>query len=72
MALRALELLALSPEDGPQFLLDIGCGSGLSGQVLEEEGHLWVGLDIAPAMLGRGSCLLADTDHEGSHLLFPE
>ncbi|KAI9220939.1 S-adenosyl-L-methionine-dependent methyltransferase [Blastocladiella britannica] len=47
---RALELLAL-PEDKSAFLLDIGCGSGLSGEVLEEEGHVWVGVDIAPAML---------------------
>ena len=35
---RALELLNL-PEDGPPlFLLDIGCGTALSGQVLEEAG----------------------------------
>lgn len=27
------------------------CGSGLSGQVLEEEGHFWVGVDISPSML---------------------
>lgn len=27
------------------------CGSGLSGQVLEENGHFWVGVDISPAML---------------------
>ncbi|ORZ38329.1 williams-Beuren syndrome critical region protein 22 [Catenaria anguillulae PL171] len=47
---RALELLAL-PEGKPAFLLDVGCGSGLSGEVLEEEGHVWVGVDIAPAML---------------------
>lgn len=35
---RALELLAL-PDDGvPKFILDVGCGSGLSGQVLTEQG----------------------------------
>jgi 18S rRNA (guanine1575-N7)-methyltransferase len=35
---RALELLAL-PDDGvPKFILDVGCGSGLSGQVLSEQG----------------------------------
>lgn len=28
---RAIELLAL-PEDTPCFLLDVGCGSGLSGE----------------------------------------
>ncbi|KAJ1659747.1 18S rRNA (guanine1575-N7)-methyltransferase [Dispira simplex] len=50
MSFRALELLNL-PADRSCFLLDIGCGSGLSGEVIEEEGHTWVGLDIAPAML---------------------
>lgn len=51
LTLRALELLAL-PDDGtPKFILDVGCGSGLSGEVLTEEGHFWVGMDIAPAML---------------------
>lgn len=39
---RALELLAL-PDDGePKLLLDIGCGSGLSGEALTERGHIWV------------------------------
>jgi len=47
---RAIELLSL-PEDKPCFLLDIGCGSGLSGEVLTEEGHHWIGLDISQAML---------------------
>jgi 18S rRNA (guanine1575-N7)-methyltransferase len=46
-----LELLAL-PEDGvPRFLLDIGCGSGLSGETLSEDGHHWIGLDISASML---------------------
>ncbi|KAI0235564.1 18S rRNA (guanine1575-N7)-methyltransferase [Massospora cicadina] len=50
MTLRALELLNL-PEGQPAYLLDVGCGSGLSGEILGEAGHLWVGFDIAPAML---------------------
>ncbi|KAF7997219.1 hypothetical protein HCN44_005496 [Aphidius gifuensis] len=50
MCERAMELLLL-PEDEPCFLLDIGCGSGLSGSVLEEQGHIWVGVDISSAML---------------------
>lgn len=48
---RALELLAL-PQDGmPKLLLDLGCGSGLSGETLTDEGHIWVGTDISPSML---------------------
>ncbi|KAK3792367.1 hypothetical protein RRG08_045911 [Elysia crispata] len=47
---RALELLAL-PEDEPCYLLDVGCGSGLSGEVLTDADHTWVGIDISPSML---------------------
>lgn len=47
---RAIELLAL-PEDQSCFLLDVGCGSGLSGECLTENGHFWIGLDISSAML---------------------
>mmetsp|Transcript_11102 Transcript_11102/g.28026 ORF Transcript_11102/g.28026 Transcript_11102/m.28026 type:complete len:175 (-) Transcript_11102:95-619(-) len=49
---RALELLALPNDGTPKLLLDIGCGSGLSGETLTEEGHYWMGLDISRAMLG--------------------
>jgi 18S rRNA (guanine1575-N7)-methyltransferase len=46
---RALELLAL-PDDGtPRLLLDLGCGSGLSGEALTERGHMWVVRPQAPA-----------------------
>jgi 18S rRNA (guanine1575-N7)-methyltransferase len=62
---RAIELLRLPncnkshSQDGtddnnnnvPSFVLDIGCGSGLSGQVLEEYGHVWLGCDISRDML---------------------
>ena len=54
MTYRALELLNLPP-DQPAFLLDIGCGSGLSGEILDEEGYNWVGCDIAPSMLGQSA-----------------
>lgn len=54
MSERALELLCL-PEDEPGLVLDIGCGSGLSGQVLDEAGHCWIGIDIAQAMLAIAS-----------------
>jgi len=50
MTYRALELLNL-PDGAPAFLLDIGCGSGLSGEILDEEGYLWAGVDVAPSML---------------------
>lgn len=50
MSERAVELLNL-PEDQPCYLLDVGCGSGLSGDHLTEEGHFWVGVDISAAML---------------------
>ena len=33
------------------MILDVGCGSGLSGEILTEEGHIWVGLDISRDML---------------------
>jgi len=50
MTERAIELLAF-PDDNSKFILDIGCGSGLSGQSLTEAGHHWVGFDISTAML---------------------
>ena len=54
MSTRALELLAL-PEDEPCFLLDVGCGSGLSGELLTDNGHYWIGVDISSSMLGIAS-----------------
>lgn len=50
MTLRSLELLNLN-KDEPHFILDVGCGSGLSGEILTEEGYNWLGMDIAPSML---------------------
>lgn len=47
---RAYELLDFE-ESKRGFILDIGCGSGLSGEVLTENGHLWVGMDISKEML---------------------
>ena len=48
---RAMELLHL-PQDGvPRLLLDLGCGTALSGEVIEEFGHYWIGLDISRHML---------------------
>lgn len=49
---RCLELIHLDDETlGPQFVLDLGCGSGLSGEVLTEHNHLWTGIDISDPML---------------------
>jgi 18S rRNA (guanine1575-N7)-methyltransferase len=50
MTERALQLLAI-PEGKSLYMLDIGCGSGISGSILEEHGHEWVGTDISQSML---------------------
>ncbi|KAL6258090.1 hypothetical protein P5V15_010008 [Pogonomyrmex californicus] len=69
MSERAIELLML-PEDQSCLLLDIGCGSGLSGSVLEDQGHVWIGIDISSAMLevaaekeSDGDLILGDIGH---------
>ena len=49
LACRAVEMLKLEGEG--KLILDVGCGSGISGEVLTELGHFWVGLDISPSML---------------------
>jgi hypothetical protein len=51
----------------PSYLLDIGAGSGLSGEILTEEGHQWVGMDVSGGMLGQSLALVCileqpDTD----------
>ncbi|KAL9106703.1 MAG: hypothetical protein Q9227_008272 [Pyrenula ochraceoflavens] len=70
MTNRCLALLSLR---SPSLILDLGCGSGLSGEILSsitpEEGgpHSWVGMDISPSMLDialqrdvEGDLMLAD------------
>ncbi|CAJ2501332.1 Uu.00g041850.m01.CDS01 [Anthostomella pinea] len=70
MTHRALELLDLP---GPSLILDVGCGSGLSGEILSsippEEGgpHAWIGMDVSASMLDialqrdvEGDLMLAD------------
>ncbi|CAL8082369.1 unnamed protein product [Orchesella dallaii] len=66
MATRCIELLEI-PDEEPRLILDIGCGSGLSGECLDEDGHTWVGMDISQSMLNvalerevEGDLLLAD------------
>jgi 18S rRNA (guanine1575-N7)-methyltransferase len=72
MTVRALDLLNLPTwkQESGALLLDIGCGSGLSGEILTEEGHQWIGYDIAPSMLEvalerevEGDMILADAGH---------
>ena len=52
MTHRALSLLHLPPTH-PSLVLDLGCGSGLSGSILSSTPphHIWVGIDISPSML---------------------
>ena len=52
----ALDLLVLQPAErvGPLLIADIGCGSGLSSEVIKARGHVSVGLDASQAMLERG------------------
>lgn len=71
MSERALELLALPPDE-PKYILDIGCGSGLSGDVIEEHGHLWVGVDISPSMLGSCSTHLCRVMLQADDSVLPE
>eukprot|EP00828_Plagiopyla_frontata_P006337 TRINITY_DN12746_c0_g2_i1.p3 TRINITY_DN12746_c0_g2~~TRINITY_DN12746_c0_g2_i1.p3 ORF type:complete len:253 (+),score=61.59 TRINITY_DN12746_c0_g2_i1:101-859(+) len=49
MTERALELLNMEEEN--LFILDIGAGSGLSGEVISESEHVWIGVDISRDML---------------------
>lgn len=48
MADRCIDLIQL---EKPSLVLDIGCGSGLSGKTLRKRGHIWIGIDIALSML---------------------
>lgn len=70
MTRRALEILDL---ESPSMILDVGCGSGLSGEILTSElpehggPHTWIGMDVSPSMLDvalqrdvEGDLLLAD------------
>ncbi|RAH46435.1 18S rRNA methyltransferase BUD23 [Aspergillus aculeatinus CBS 121060] len=48
MSHRALELLDLRT---PSLILDAGCGSGLSSQIVSQAGHQVIGLDVSASML---------------------
>lgn len=63
MSQRAIELLQL-PSSGC-LVLDLGCGSGLSGSELSDSGHFWIGMDISPSML----LVALDREVEGDLML---
>ncbi|KAI9729074.1 MAG: hypothetical protein M1828_000159 [Chrysothrix sp. TS-e1954] len=65
MTERALQLLALT---SPSLVLDIGCGTGLSGTILSSPpySHTWIGLDISEHML---SIARLERDVDGDLLL---
>jgi 18S rRNA (guanine1575-N7)-methyltransferase len=67
MAERALELLALPLDGERKLILDLGCGSGLSGSILEEAGHDWIGMDISRPMLE-----IAQDDDESCSLMLSD
>jgi len=64
MTERALSLLDLS---APSLILDLGCGSGLSGEILTDSDppHAWIGMDISSSMLA----IALDREVEGDLLL---
>ena len=37
--------------DSGAYILDVGCGSGISGETLEENDFMWEGIDISRDML---------------------
>ncbi|GFE53031.1 HUSSY-3 like methyltransferase [Babesia ovis] len=66
MSQRATEMLLL-PEDECSLVLDIGCGSGISGSVLNDNNNFWVGVDISSFMLDEA--LENGCDREGDMIL---
>ena len=58
---RAVEILAIPPGK-PRLLLDIGVGSGISGNVLSEYEHMWLGVDLSRGML---EVAARDPENEG-------
>lgn len=62
LAKRALHLLHLPPKT-PALLLELGCGTGFGGRVIEKSGHAWIGTDISADMLAAGRRPAAHSDH---------
>lgn len=58
-----MDLLALPEKDGvPRLILDLGCGSGISGDVISAAGHNWIGMDISEPMLRVAQSDLAERE----------
>lgn len=55
LTLECLDLLALPADAGPALVLDVGCGGGLSSEVVERAGHFCVACDVNPQMIAQGS-----------------
>lgn len=51
LAQRAVHLLGLPEKRGGALILDLGCGTGYSGRVVERGGNFWIGLDVSADML---------------------
>jgi len=70
MADRCVNIMDLDPKNAAPLVLDLGCGSGLSGESLSDSRIEWVGVDISPAMLEialvrdvEGDLFLSDLGH---------
>ena len=72
IANRCIELLNI-PDNNKRFILDVGCGSGLSGAALERAGHEWVGCDVSQNMLQiaseREQCVRVNSDDKESEMI---
>jgi len=73
MTKRCIQLLKL-PLNQHSIILDLGCGSGFSGEVLTNLGHTWIGSDVSRDMLEicRAKNLTGDLFHSelGQGLIF--
>ena len=55
LTLECLDLLALDRRHGPQLVLDVGCGGGLSSDVVQRAGHFCLACDVNPQMIAQGT-----------------
>ena len=54
LTLECLDLLALDRRHGAQLVLDVGCGGGLSSDVVQRAGHFCLACDVNPQMIAQG------------------